>query len=174
MTNKCDIVSKEMYLGGSLTNGLATANQLLAEYQRDNDGSVVSTKSMEVVKNIIREDISKIKKKYPTSSIDNIVWDDYTKCKSQVPSGHDSVGNPIYKNINRHDLIEDAGYKPNPKYFKGAGKSLAVLSPYNHWIPIRYDIYAPPEVFLLIVVIVIFLAISLAVYVRINLNTGNK
>jgi hypothetical protein len=169
---KCKIISEDAYKPGSQVVVLATQNQFLWDYERDNDGSIMSDRMIETVKSIIRSQVGVVNKLYAGKygEIDNITWDDFTRCKS-MHMVKDSDGKPIqdsdgkiqYKNFDRQSLAE-LSYAPHTKYMPNFRpfEDSEIMQKLCTFVPLRLDAYYPPEV---VVLFVLFILLTLTIVI---------
>lgn len=177
-TAKCSIIQADVYAPHSQVVVLATQNQFLWDYQRDNDNSAISAGEIETAQSIVNSQVAVVNGQYASKygNIDNITWSDFTSCKS-MNAVTDSSGNPVldssgnlqYKNFDRQSMA-DLSYKPHTKYLASVRPltTNSVMQKMCTFVPIHLDEYYPPEVVVLFVLFISMIIIGILMWVLLS------
>lgn len=173
--DKCTAINRDVYKEGSQILVMATQNQYLWEYMRDDNGSEMARRRVELMRSNVANTVDIVNAKYP--GVGNITWDDFTDCTSAIPimdKNNDLVldenGEPKYRKFTR-DELSMLSYKPRPRYLSNVRplRDTAVMKSLCQLVPIRYDVYTPPEIivlcFILLIVFIVLLGVGVAVFV---------
>jgi hypothetical protein len=173
-SRKCKIINDDIYTKDSQVLPLAIQNQFVWQFQRDNDGSAIGQGKVAIAKSIVADQVQVVNQKYGKTygAVDNITWDDFTKCQSMTPKKDangekvvDASGNTVYANFDRTELA-NFGYKMAPASLKDTRplKDNYYMKQAVQYVPISWDVYYPPEVVVLFVLFVGLLLLSLLIW----------
>ncbi len=166
---RCQYIAADATQEKSQVVVLAYHNQFRWQYERDYDGSLISQGKLSTINSIVSSQIGVVNGIYGSrfGPIDNITWDDFVKCRSELNPMRDSDGkvmldsdgNIIGDYMNR-DTIAQLGYKFAPKNYPDFRpfKDTALMKRAIEYIPPSMDVKYPPE---LIVVFVLLIGLVL-------------
>lgn len=147
MSAKCNFIDNNF----ADATTIAVLNHSREKANLDSDDRKRELK-FEVIDNLLEEN-----KQILPDNVDNIQWNDITNCTYETL---DENYYPVEVNYNRQKLAEIAGYKPFPYY---GGEDAPELFGQD-LIPISWDVYFHPTIFLVFLYLFVLILFAIIIY----------
>lgn len=182
---RCQFITVDAPQQKSQVVVLAYHNQYKWFYERDYDGSPIAQGKLNTINAIVADQTAVVNGLYAGrfGPVDNITWDDFVKCKSELSPVKDADGKTMLDNDGNivpdymtRDTIAQLGYKFSPKNYPDMRpfKDSSWMKSAITYVPPSMDVKYPPELVVVFVLFVGLLVFLLLVGVVVALAGDDK